>query len=1055
MQDKTALLPRISINRPVTVTMCLLALLAVGFVAYSRIAVQLFPSGFSPPFLYVRIYYPNATPQESEQQIARPLEETLRTVRGIRRIRTYSRNSGVSAPLDFKKDADMDLAYNQVIDRLERLKPLLPEDAQDNVRVWKYNEEGDQEIMWIGVAIDSTVTDAYTFLEAHVQRPLERIDGIARVTLWGVYQKSVMIEVNGDRARTRGVNNFEIVRALRQDNFALSGGYVNEGGKKFYVRSMARYRSLEEIGNILIKPRSGGIRLRDVADITYDIPERHWFQRIDLKPAASIGIYRESDANIVSVCSRVQAALSKIGSDPAMQGLDFNVFYNQGQFIQESIDNLRNTALWGVWFAALVLFFYLRVVRMTLIIALSIPLCITITLTALYFMDWSLNLLTMMGLMIGVGMVVDNAIVVAENIYRLRAAGMARRDAALQGAGEVSLAITTATLTTVVVFLPLMLMNSDVDMAFYLLRIGVPVIVALLGSLFVALIFIPLAAKQLAGRRIEPDPRAVRWAKARYGRMLGWALGRRRDATLIILAVFATILYPLDHVRKTDRLRGNINDISVRIDPPNHFSLDEISGIVNEIETFLDAHRDAYGIRTMRTQYSKGWGRIQIFLDVDPNEAWWYVAYKDLRNQLGIPVPGQVDRANIIEDMRANIPKFVGVRVGVEGWGRGAKRDPSVSLYLYGEDTEVLADLADEVERRLRALPFVINVDSDLEHAEDEIRIVIDRERARNYKISPRAVGQTVAFGLQGARLPRYQDGDREVSVRLYPAEWDRQTLNHLRNIAIRTGAGEVVPLGAVARLEMGRGSGTIRREDGKTRLWVRAYTTRSDIRTLYAQIEQTMGDLDMPRGYAWDKGERYVRLRESDQALVFAVTLAVTFVFLLMGILFESFILPFSVLFSIPFAFLGVYWTLYLTNTLLDGMARVGVIVLIGVVVNNAIVLVDLINRLRAEGATRTQAILAAGASRFRPILMTTFTTVFGLLPMAVGNSNMVGIPYAPLGRTLIGGLLTSAFLTLFVVPLSYTFLDDLRSFLGRFASALLSQQPPPPPHAVAADDD
>jgi len=1020
--------------------MSLLAILAVGVVAYSRIAVQLLPSGLSPPFLYVRIVYPNATPQESEQQIARPLEEALRTVRGVRRIRTYSRNSGVAAPLDFQKGADMDLAYNQIVDRLERLKPRLPEEARDNVRIWKYNEEGDQEVMWIGVAVDSSVADAHGYLEAHVQRTLERIDGVARVTLWGVYRKSVMIEVNRDRAKTRGVNNYEIVQALRQDNFALSGGYVSEGGKKLYVRSLARFRSLDEIERILVKPRDGGIRLRDVASVVYGIPERRWFQRIDLRPAASVGVYRESGANVVDVCKRVRAVLRRLEGQTAGRPVAFNVFYDEGQFVRDSISNLQNTAVWGMLFAALVLFFYLRAYRMTLIIACAIPLCVMITLTVLYFVGWSLNLLTMMGLTIGVGLVVDNAIVVAENIFRLRSGGRDPTVAALHGAGEVSLAITTATFTTVVVFLPLMLMNSDVDMAFYLLRIGVPVVVALVASLFVALVFIPQAARQFAGRKPKPDPAAVRWARGKYSRMLGWALRRRRDSALILIAVLATGLYPFGVVRSTDRMRGNINDISIRVRTPDHFSVEEISEVMTELEAFLAVRRETFGIRTMRSYYSRGGGRIQVFLDVDPSEPWWHVAYRSLREKLGIPVGGLIDRSAVIQDIRGGIPKFVGVRVGVEGWGRGTRRNPSVSVYVYGEDSEVLGELAGEVERRLRTVPYVTEVESDLERADDEVRIIIDRELARKHGVSPRDVGRTVSFGLQGTRLPNYHSGDSEVSVRLYPARWDRQTLNELRNLSIRARDGEAVALSAIARLEVGRGSGTIRREGGKTQLRVRAYTTRSDVRSLYAQIEQTMNSLEMPRGYTWDKGERYVRLRESDRALVFAVGLAVTFVFLLMGILFESFVLPFSVLFSIPFAFLGVYWTLYLTGTLFGGMARVGVVVLIGVVVNNAIVLVDLINRQRHRGTSRTRAVLEAGKHRFRPILMTTLTTVFGLLPMAVGNGNMVGIPYAPLGRTLMGGLLVASVFTLFVVPLTYSLLDDAGAFCRRLFVACLS---------------
>lgn len=1052
MDEKPSLLPCISVNRPVTVTMCLLALLVVGAVAYVRIPVKLFPSGFDPPFLWVGIYYRNATPQELEQQIARPLEERLRTVKGVEKIWTYCSSWwGVDAPMRFQNDADMTLAYNQVADQIERLKPELPEEARDNVTVWKHNDEN-RSIMWTGVAIDTTIADPYRFLEAHVQRPLERVDGVAKVEIWGVDPKEVMIEIDQERLRARGVNTYEMVMRLRADNFALSGGHVREGGKKFYVRSMARYRSLAEIENILVSSKNGGVRLREVATVVYDVPARRGYERIDGRPSASFSIKAEAGADIVSLCERVTAELDEIEKNPATVGLKFNVFFNQGQFIRQSIDNLRNTGLWGGLFAALVLLFFLRAVRMTAIITMALPICLMITVGTLYFAGWSLNMMTMMGLMVGVWMVVDNAIVILENIYRLREKGEAPREAAIWGASEVAMAITMATLTTVVVFVPLMLMSGGVGMRFYLTRMGVPVIVMLVGSLFVALLFIPLAGMRFGGSEVKPDPRSIGWARRTYGRMLAWTLQHRRDAILIVLAVFATIAFPAGNMKRSDSARGNINDVTVRIYPPKYFSIYDTHEVVSELEGFLEEKREDYGIRTMRAWFRSTYGRVEVYLEPDEDSAWWQVAYRGLRKKLGYLRDGAMAREEVIEDLKKNLPQFVGVKVAVESSGEGGG-DPSVSVYLYGDDTEVLAGMVDEVERRLRTIPSVVSVDSDLERATDEVQVQIDRQRALRYGISPQVVAQTLAFSLQGVGLPRYQAGQREVDTRLYLEEADRQTLHQLKNFTFRSRSGEEIPLSELATVTMARGSGTIRREDGKTRLRVQAFTTKDDLKDLYLEIDRVMQGFGMPRGYYWNKGERYDKFRESDDATVFAVVLAVTCVFLLMGVLFESLILPFSVLFSIPFSFLGVYWALYLTDTPLDMMASIGIIVLIGVVVNNAIVLVDMINRQRLEGLGRAEAILEAGHNRFRPILMTTFTTVFGLLPMSVGGSSLIGIPYAPLGRTMMGGLLASTFLTLLVVPLFYTFLDDLRLALRRVVTAAFSR-PVPVSYEQTADD-
>ncbi len=692
MEERSSLLPRLSVDRPVTVTMCLLALLVVGAVAYSQIPVKLFPSGFDPPRLWVGIQYRGASPRELEQQIARPLEERLRTVKGIEKVWSYSSSRwGVDASMRFRQDADMVLAYNQVVDQIERFKPELPEDSRDNIWIWKHNDEG-QSIMWAGVAIDTTIVDPFQFLEVHVKRSLERIDGVAKVDIWGVDTKEVMIEIDRERLQARGVNTYEMVQRLQSDNFALSGGHVREGGKKFYVRSMARYRSLEEIENILVSSRNGGVRLREVADVVYDVPARRGYERTDGKPSASFSVKAESGADLVALCDRVMEELDRIEARTVTSGLQFNVFFNQGQFIRGSVNNLRNTGLWGGLFAAMVLLFFLRAIRMTSIITLAIPLCVMITIVALYFMGWSLNMMTMMGLMVGVGLVVDNAIVILENIYRIREKGEKPKLAAVLGASEVAMAITLATLTTVVVFLPLMLMSGGVGMRFYLTKMGMPVIVMLMGSLFVALIFIPLASVRFGGSSVKKDPRSIGWTRRLYGRMLGWTLWHRRDTILIVLFIFATIAIPFSNMKRSDSTRGNINNVRIRVYPPKYFSIYDTHEVVSELETFLEGKREAYGIRTMRAWFRSTYGRVEIFLKADTESAWWQVAYKDLRAKVGYPVDGMMDRKAVIKDLKENLPKFVGVRIGVESRGGGA-RDPRVSVYLYGDDTEVLAGM--------------------------------------------------------------------------------------------------------------------------------------------------------------------------------------------------------------------------------------------------------------------------------------------------------------------------------------------------------------------------
>jgi HAE1 family hydrophobic/amphiphilic exporter-1 len=500
---------------------------------------------------------------------------------------------------------------------------------------------------------------------------------------------------------------------------------------------------------------------------------------------------------------------------------------------------------------------------------------------------------------------------------------------------------------------------------------------------------------------------------------------------------------------------GGDQDLDIWMDMPSDFTIEKTTEIVKEVEDFMQSKREKYGIRILRSRIYKSEGRVELYLKEDPNMAWWYFAYQNFADALGYDVSGRMSMDDVAKDLEKNIPRFVGVRTGIQGIRNNDSggSNPRVSIRIKGDDVEVLAKLSEEVERRIRSLPSVVSVDTDLERGEDEVRVRVDRDRAQRVGVSPQVVGRTIAFALQGVSLPRYQTEEREVQTRLFLRESDRQTLQQLRNFSLASDGVESVSLADVAQVEYAQGSGTIRRENGVSSLTVTAFTTQQDRKGIYADIDRVMDGLELPRGYFWDKGESYNDLQEEDNTMFFAGIMAITCVFLLMGVLFESFILPFSVLLSIPFALWGVYWTLYLTDTPMNIMAMIGIIVLIGVVVNNAIVLVDMINRLRADGMSRQEAIMAAGANRFRPIMMTTFTTVFGLLPMALGNSNMFGMPYYPMGRAMMGGLIASTLLTLLVVPLFYTFFDDLRLALMRVTKGIFSK-PTEPVYDAVADD-
>ncbi len=1028
--NKQAFLPRLAVNRPVTIIVTFLAILVVGFIAYQQIPIELLPSGFNPPYLGVWIPYRNANPQEVEQQIARPVEEQVRTIAGIRKVDSYSGSDGCWLWLEFSQDTDMDLAYDQLRDRMERARVELPDDVERYfLRRFGRN---DAPVIFLSVSFTETVEDPYYIVEHYIQRPIERIDGVGNIEIWGAEEKVILIQVDQQKVNAYQINLFEVMNQLRNDNFALSSGWVMEGEKKFLVRSVGRFRSLEEIRKIPLNQK--GLTLGDIAEVVYDVPERNWYQRINGKPAFKLEIVKESLANTVALSRELRRIIEEIKQQPALQNAEITVLFAQGDLIEDSIRNLLDTALWGGLFALLVIYFFLRRFRMTFIMTVAIPLSVLISLTVIYFIGWTLNTITMMGLMISVGMVVDNAIVVLENIYRKLNEGMESRRAAIEGASEVSLAVTMATLTTIVVFLPILLMKDNVGFNFYMQRIGLPVIFALLASLGVALVLIPLATTKIISRRTVKERRVITRAKSYYRSSLQWALSHRLDVVLVILAIMViTFGFLAPRVPKVDNQGGSISDFFLVFDLPHNYTLEDANAFFKEVEDTIFAHAEEYDLKAVDVGFRKIRGRIRGFLNPPLREQWYNVIYDAALSFLGMEPQKKMDREAVLADLKERIPLKPGVKFRTSWRSASQSDEGTVSIMLYGDDTEKLAELAGEVERRMRMLPGVISVETDREAGGDEVKVVIDRNTAQRNGINPNQVAFTLMYAVRGITLPRFHAKDREIEMRIQYKKEYRENLEQLKNIKFTTKEGKTIPLSALARFQFDKGFGQIGRTNGKTFLAVKARTTTDDLAKISRQIDQLMKDFPLPYGYSWEKGQRFRRMGEQSSSFGQAMIIAVVFVFLLMGILFESFVLPLSVLIAIPLSLFGAYLGLYATNTPQDLMAGIGMIILIGVVVNNAIVLIDMINRRRREGMERTAAILDAGVHRFRPILMTSFTTIGGLLPMAMGNAALIGIPYAPMGRTLIGGLFVSTFLTLLAVPVLYTLFDDMSLYFQR----------------------
>ncbi len=1003
-------LPSFAVTRPVTVIMAFVALCVLGVIAWSRIPLDMMPPGFNAPYIWIWVPYRNTTPLETEERIVHPMEEQLATVGGIKNFYSRANTSGGSVELEFHQSVDMADAYNQVVDRMERAMAELPDDV-DRYWVFRWNP-ADEPKLWLGFTVPEHLEDPYPYVVQRIQRPLERIEGVGQVEVWGVDEKSVWVDFDREALSAYGVDLGSLIGKLRGDNFQLSGGRITERGSLRYLRSLARFDDLDAMRDYPIR---AGLKLSDVAEISYRAEPDDTIHLINGQDAAVLGVTAESGANAVAMCQAVRDTLAELEDQPGLEGFAFFPMFDQGEQIEKSIGTLTDTALQGGLFALIVLFVFLREWRMTLLIAGCIPFSLLITVVILYFTGSNLNLLSMAGMMIAVGMVVDNAIVVVETIFRARQDGLGRKAAAVAGTAEVALAITLSTMTTMVVFLPIILMSENAMVSFFLGALGMPVVYALGASLLVALVFTPLTTTFLERRRIVADARWLVWLSERYQRVLRWVLGRRFDTMLGVLVVIVlTTQIPVKAVGCDGENDGEVGRFMVRYELPAVMTQAERQATVDTLEGIVNENWDRWGVEFTRTRLregrSSGWLQVSLY----DKEEW---------------PDGAIARDEILDEVREELPDLPGVRLRI-GWDGDPLGNRTIGVRLFGEETEVLEGISQEVARRLEAQPaFLSAYTSDDTEGSQEIRLEVDRQALSRHGMDASSVGSSLAFAMRGIELPELWDNGRDVTVKARFQEADRDDLDTLLDFPVYGRDGTAVPIRAITSSRVTRGWGSIHRDQRRTGLTVQLDLAEGiETGQAFGVIEQTLSEFQFPRGYGWEQGSKFAEEQEDDEAMTLALQLSLVLVFLLMGVLFESFVLPLSVITTVPMAMLGVYWTLYFTDTPLDVMGFIGVVVLIGVVVNNGIVLVDLVTRLRNEGMERTEALIQAGQRRLRPILMTAMTTFFGLLPMALGRSTFLDIPYAPLGRVVAGGLATATVLTLFFVPLLYTLLDDMR---------------------------
>lgn len=1022
-------LPRFSLHRRVAVLVLFLSTIVVGAVAARSIPIELFPNGFTSPFLRVFVPWRDAPPKEVHEKLALPLEEELATVKGIASVRSYSLQGRASVHLEFKHGTDMDVAYREVRDRIERARRSFPEDA-DQVYVFKEDTSG-IPVQVYGVAIDPTRQDAYDLIQRAIVRPLQRIEGVANVTTDGLEEKEILIELDRERTSAAGLNIYQLAQSLSSDNFTLASGNVRDGSRKLLLRSIAEYRSVDELQSRLVAPN---IRLRDIATIRYEEAEKVYRVRANSKPAFALVVFKVGDANTREVARTVQAEFERIKADPRLADFEMIEIFDQGKAIDESLSTVLSNGLQGGMLAAAVLFFFLRRVRLMLVVALAIPLSLVIALITMFFAGETLNLLSLLGLMICVGLLVDNSVVVAENINRLYREGLSRWDATIGGTSEIALAITMSTLTTVVVFLPVSLVDGPIR--FFLLRMAIPICVSLLASLAVALVFVPLCVYLSLSKPPEERPdqgvigrfhaRTIALVRAAYeftlgrlgaayDRLLARFLTRRFDLVLLAVGVFLFTVAgpPKEALEFVNQQEGEQSAIRIYADMPPSYSMVETEEWFREAERIIESRKDEWGLGGWFVVHRRAAGRVEAFLDT----------------------PRKVDLT--AKEITAQIKQALPARPGIELYSdeesETGEKGPAVFVAtLVGEDADELARVADDVRDVLETMPGVIGAKRSQDDASNEIGLVVDRDRAQQLGANPQAIAGVVAYALRGASLPKYSEGGREIPVRVRFEERDRENLDQLGAFLVPVGSGSFLPISALTSRTTLDSPVMIVRTNKQIARTITLDIEKEGAERTRQRLRAMLASIDLPEGIRFGEDEQSRRDEDDLAGLRFALFLSIAFIYLLMAFLFESFVLPLSILFTIPLAWIGVAWTHLALGMDVDFLGAIGVILLVGVVVNNGIVLIDYVNRLRQEGHSRADAIRLATQRRFRPIMMTAITTIGGMVPLALSGATSIGLSYTSFALTLIGGMTTATLLTLLVVPILYSLFDDTRELVG-----------------------
>lgn len=1028
---------RFSVTRPIAITMRIASLVLLGAICLMRLPIDLLPK-VSIPTVAVITSWPNVSPEEVEAQVTRPLEQAVSAVPNLYNVESRTVEGSSFVRVSFQWGTDIGQGAIDVLQLVERARARFPTDPNLQTPVVFKFDPSQLPILIYGVRGEKDPVKLRALLDNQISPIIESADGVASAVITGGQRRAIMIDIDPNRIRSYHLSLQNITKRIAQENLNLPAGIARQSNTEYTIRSVGWFKTPQEIAKIPVGIANGRvISLGDVAKIRDDHPETRLYTRLNEEPAVGVIVAKQSGANTVTTAKSVQEKIAKI--QQLYPNLEFKVAYNQAQFIQDSINDVTRSALIGGSLAILILLFFLRNIRSTLVVSLSIPISIISTFALLYVCGFTINTMSLGGLALATGLIVDDAVVVLENIFRhIERDKKHPADAAISGTNEIATAVLASTLTIMIVFLPLLLLKGQSGQMFA--QFALVVIFSIAISFIDAVTVTPMLASRIISgdahhENVEDGHKRniVERLFAKFGQWfdaldvsyrngLVWAL--RHRVQILVGAVGITslsfLLYPMigqELMPATDS-----GDFSVNVKMPPGTALEETNKVMKRVEKIINANPTvATAFAATGTSLSPRGNTTALM----PNIGAVTVKLKEERSKSTLDVIGDLRKEFGAIPGSKIFPTQYDIVTNILVGG-----NQNVEVYIFGEELETLSKLSKDVMQKIKGVSGLENVDVNWQESAPELQWHVDREKASRMGLNFEDIANTINIATTGTIASYYQEGGFQYPIIVQVAQDQRKSVADLQSLTIIPSngvkfSGDGILLSQVAKPRFAFGPSELTRINRQRYISVTGTPQGRSIGDIQEDIDKALKDLKMPQGYYWDWGVTQKRRAEEFAGLGFAIFLAVGLIYMLLASQFESLIHPLTVLVSVPLSAIGVVLALFLTGRSFGLTAFIGLLMLIGIVVKNGILLVDYTNVLRSRGVPRDEAVLRAGPTRLRPILMTTCAAVLGMLPIAIG-AGKGGETQVPMATAVIGGLITSTFLTLFVVPTVYTLFDD-----------------------------